>query len=339
MPRLTLKSLFVAFLVLAPRLGAADKTPPNYPAVDKYALKTPKEAEESVASLAKYLVKTAKNDREKTRAIYRWVTDRLEYNVEGLLAKKLGDNSVENVLKTRLCVCQGYANVFEALAKEAGLEVVKVYGRSKGYASEEEDDETERVGHVWNAVKIDDNWHVVDPTWGAGGIDKKKFVKKFNEYYFFPAPDQIIYTHFPREEKWQLLPDALSEKDFDAQPKVSSRMFEMGVTTVALKKALGEKDFPGLVKVFSYPGKPVTLKEVPLKNRLKVGSKYHFVIEATDFPALTASGDGRTIAFTRRGKVFEATIIAPSGKITIDGAVPAGGSKITLHRILEYVGE
>ena len=30
--------------------------------------------------------------------------------------------------------------------------------------------------HAWNAIKIEDEWHLVYATWGAGSIKDKKFV-------------------------------------------------------------------------------------------------------------------------------------------------------------------
>src|ERR1700682_5699516 len=108
-------------------LHAAD----TYKAIDQRAVQAPPGAESSVEMLAQYLCKTAKNDREKARSIYRWITEHVAYDVPGLLAKKRGDNSPEGVLKSHLCVCEGYARLFQALCEKAELESVMVSGRAK----------------------------------------------------------------------------------------------------------------------------------------------------------------------------------------------------------------
>lgn len=59
----------------------------------------------------------------KTRAIFRWITSRIKYDVKGYMSGKPAECSAKAVLKSRCCVCEGYANLFFALAKEAKLEV------------------------------------------------------------------------------------------------------------------------------------------------------------------------------------------------------------------------
>ena len=48
-------------------------------AFDRHALQAPAEEEKTVAGLARYLVKPARNDRDKARLIFRWVTSRIDY--------------------------------------------------------------------------------------------------------------------------------------------------------------------------------------------------------------------------------------------------------------------
>ena len=89
-------------------------------AIDRHALRAPAEAEQSVETLANYLAGPAKSDLDKVRAIYRWITDRIAYDAESYLSGIQGDNTPAGVLKTRKCVCQGYAELFEALADKMG---------------------------------------------------------------------------------------------------------------------------------------------------------------------------------------------------------------------------
>jgi hypothetical protein len=324
-------------LTLAPFPAGADPVANPYAAIDRHALKAPKEAEGSVKALAEYLAKPAKNDKEKARAVYRWVTDRIAYDTAAAAAGERPDPAPENVLKTRKAICGGYALLFKALCEEAGVKAVVVSGKAKGHGYVAGDASTAE-GHGWNAIKLGEDWHLVDATWGAGGITDKKFVKHFHDFFFLPPPEALIFTHFPKKADSQLLTDPISEKEFDRSPKVPSHFFEVGVTPAAVRKALEAENFPGLVKLYDTPASSLVLKEVPLAKALKAGQKYKFRVEATEFPAVVVSSGARSFPLTRKGKVFEGSIVAPRGTIKVQG-VNGEGNKIIVYELLEYEGE
>ena len=216
-------------------------------AFDRHALETPAEEEKTVAGLARYLVKPAKNDRDKARLIFRWVTNRLDYDVVALYGNKRSNYRPADVLARRLCVCEGYANLYAALAREAGLEIDLVYGRTKSRIAVPGG---KPLGHVWVAVKIDGQWQLLDPTWGAGNliVEKRQFVRRYNDFYFLVAPEKLIYTHLPREERWQLLAKAVSGEEFDHLGYINAVLFDYGVKLEDLQKLTGGKDFKGVVR-------------------------------------------------------------------------------------------
>ena len=73
-------------------------------------------------------------------------------------------------------VCSGYSRLFSRFAKEAGLEVIYITGKTTIENS---------AGHAWNMVKVDGKWYHIDVTWGRGKyyaspevyIDWKYFLK------------------------------------------------------------------------------------------------------------------------------------------------------------------
>jgi hypothetical protein len=69
-------------LVSAPVTARAE----DYRAIDEHALKAPKELENSIDSLVAYLIKPARNDKEKLRAIFRWISTNISYDTEGFWA-------------------------------------------------------------------------------------------------------------------------------------------------------------------------------------------------------------------------------------------------------------
>jgi hypothetical protein len=318
--------------------AAAEPTANPFETIDRHALKAPPEAEKSLESLAAYLVRPAQDDKERARAIYRWITDRIAYDADAYFAKKYPDYDPEFVLKERKAVCAGYSTLFKALCEQAGVKVTIVLGRTKESADAEADPPANEQ-HAWNAIRIDDEWHLVDPTWGAGSLNvkDKKFVKRFRDFFFMPPPEALIFTHFPRKANCQLLTEPLSEKEFDRLPKSSARDFEVGLSPAAIRKASEAEGFSGLVKVYEAPGSLV-LKEVPLTRTLKAGANYDFRIEAKGYYALIVSGGGRSMTLTRKGRQYQGTIVAPRGAITVQGVVVTD-TKITVWDLLEYLGE
>lgn len=184
---------------------------------------------ESPAQLARELTRGLKQDRDKAMALYRWLGENITYDVEAFFSGDYGDCSAEHVLKTRKGVCSGYANLFAAMADEVGLESKVVSGYSKGYSF---DRSMTAVNHAWNAVNIDGRWQLLDATWGSGFIDEnKKFVRRYDEFWFLTPPDRFLYSHLPEDEEWQLVGQPLSKEEFAARVDVQPRYFEFGLKT------------------------------------------------------------------------------------------------------------
>ncbi len=202
----------------------------SYNNIDKYAINTPSSAEASVDSLASYLVAPAKNEREKARSIFRWVTENIDYDISGFFTGSFEDTSSKDVLKSRKSVCSGYSDIFSSLARSAGLEVARIAGYGKGYGYLPGENLSGPSNHAWNAVKINGSWYLIDCTWGAGYIDdNKKYVHKFDDYYFMTPPSEFIYGHFPEDSRWQLLEHPLSKSEFEKQAFLKPEFFKYGL--------------------------------------------------------------------------------------------------------------
>jgi len=72
------------------------------------------------------------------------------------------------------------------------------------------------VGHAWNAVEVNGKWILLDSTWGAGVVmNKKKYRKKYNPYYYNTTPQKLIKSHMPYDPIWQLLEKPVDYNTFD----------------------------------------------------------------------------------------------------------------------------
>lgn len=154
-------------------------------------------------------------EQDRAYAIYQWITRNISYDWEAYRAPVNPDQSPAAVLQRKKAVCEGFAALYQLLAREAGLACVQVRGVVKGIQYEVGDEIT-RPNHVWNAVRIDGHWELVDATWGAG--DGKNQLP--NDTYFMISPEDLSFTHFPEEERWQLLERPITLHEFERKPIV-----------------------------------------------------------------------------------------------------------------------
>lgn len=197
----------------------------NFREIDDHAIKAPNSVRTSVESLATYLTSPAKDDVEKARAIFRWMAKNIAYDTSAYFSKNYGDINAKSVLKSGKSICAGYSDLFEALASASGLDVVTIDGYAKGYGYKGGSHFTE-TNHAWNAVKLNGSWYLLDSTWGAGYMDGHSFVRKFQPFYFLTPPEDLIYTHLPTEDRWQLLERNITLEDFEKLPKHDDEFFE-----------------------------------------------------------------------------------------------------------------
>lgn len=202
----------------------------SYEEIDRHALNAPSSAEATVESLAAYLIEPAKNDREKARALFRWVAENIDYNIEGSFGGATGATNSEDVLKSRKSICYGYSDLFLSLAREAGLQAVKIRGYGKGYGYVPGKNFRGPFNHAWNAVKINGSWYLVDCTWGAGYVSGEgQYVRKFDDHYFMTPPSQFIFNHLPDDARWQLLDEPLSKEKYENLVYLESDFFNLGL--------------------------------------------------------------------------------------------------------------
>lgn len=147
---------------------------------------------------------TFKGDSIKT--IFEWVTQNIEYDVEKMTLFHLNTNylwysdedRISNTLKDHKGVCYDYALVFNTFCRKLGYQSYVVDGYTKSY------NKISIVSHAWNVVKINGQWFCFDPTWTAGGIAEKEFIKSFDSTWYKVPPNEFILTHVPFDPIYQM---------------------------------------------------------------------------------------------------------------------------------------
>jgi hypothetical protein len=286
-PRISLLLAAAVATLLAAPLAA--QRPWSHRA-DSIALHTPEAATSTVASLAAHLTGGLATEREKARAIYRWLTENVEYDAVSYFRGRLfvPDQRPEAVLRRRRAVCEGYGLLFVELARRAGLEASYVTGRAQLLS----DGQRFTADHGWNAVKVDGEWKLMDATFGAGDLVGRDFRKRFRDFYFEAPPEKLIFSHLPDDGRWQLLPRAVSRGDFERRAQLTRDFWALGFAPDTVLAAMRVRDFPGLVQSWEVQGHPVTVQQAPMLRTLPAGTQHAFRIQAPGATAVNAVSGG-----------------------------------------------
>jgi len=200
----------------------------------------------NVDQLVELINKDFSKQEEKARAVFKWVTTNISYDVD--LAKVMNSKSmnafsyktekekeikekkfkldlVMNAMASRKAVCHSYAALVEYLCEKSGIETKIIFGNLKSDASEI-GALPNKINHAWNVVKIDNHWRFVDATLAAGFISLKtnSFKFYFNDSYFFTTPERFFLNHYPLDENWLLTKK--NKKDFAQLPLFFGSYFQ-----------------------------------------------------------------------------------------------------------------
>ena len=300
--------------------------PRDFSAIDAHALGAPEHVTRSPAALARYLVEPARDDVERVRALYRWVTANIAYDAESYLTGNVRRvESWSEVLRTRVAVCDGYSGLLQELGRHAGLRIERVEGYARGL----------RAGgaaasgapnHAWNAVHLNGRWHLLDPTWGAGHLKQGDFVATFSEFWFLTPPEAMAFSHLPADRRWQLLDRPLPPRAFHAQPEIPRAIFELGFDPARMRSEMAGRGFTGFPAAFHRPGRDIRVLEAPLQGRLRAGGAYRFAIRAPGAVSVAVINGGRWVDLPSAGNgAFAAEVHPAAGELAVHAAFEGTG--------------
>jgi len=128
---------FILILLLIPFFGSSQLRTNNFYDIDRKATSIPVSKTDT---LAKQLAALGKNDLEKVRAIFRWITEHIDYNMivynrnknitpnfyeepddSNAVLPPLNERVAAKVLYRKVAFCDGYSRLFKTLCDHAGL--------------------------------------------------------------------------------------------------------------------------------------------------------------------------------------------------------------------------
>lgn len=190
--------------------------PKEYVKADSIAALYPNHSLKDIQILSKKLTSSLTTDKEKFRAIYRWVCLNIEFDIDlhdrvnnqriSLKEKDFMEWSRKEsvrvsdlLINQHRAVCTGYALLVRQLCFYAGITCEVVDGsKLKKYKV---------PTHSWNVVLLGGRWYLADPTWSSGYFisNTRIFVHSFEEKYFLADPKIFNRNHYPVKKVWTLM--------------------------------------------------------------------------------------------------------------------------------------
>ena len=186
----------------------------DYTEIDKKSLCVP-DSLKTADQISGYLTKDLKNDVEKIRAFYIWISNNINYDLGNRGTTKRFKSKAEvidDVLKNRKGICQQYAELFHVFCKKSGIKSFVIGGYARNGQKQISD-----VGHSWNAVQIGTNYYFIDVTWASGFTINNVYLNQFRDEFFLIEPQLFVKTHLPFDPVWQFSDNPVTIFDFNNQ--------------------------------------------------------------------------------------------------------------------------
>lgn len=306
----------------------------RYSALDRHALAAPASVERDPDALLAYLLKPARTDEDKARVIYRWLTSRFSYDVASFKGRTYTRQSLEQLMRSRSGVCDGFATAMTELGRKAGLTIRTIEGRAKG-GTNGELFAGNRPNHAWNMVQLDGHWKIIDATWGAGHVsDAKGYQAELNDFYFLADPSSLLLSHYDFEDPLGIYASRkLSLQEFEKYPYEGTRAVAVGFASDDVLRHYRLSNAQPVVDTFDQRWGAFQVSKAPLARQLKAGHLYEFELNSSDFKRLvTFQKPGELVDFQRQGDRFAVKVKPVRGELLVMAATGGAGEYEALLR-------
>ncbi|MGV8830170.1 MAG: transglutaminase domain-containing protein [Breznakibacter sp.] len=225
----------------------------NYSKIDRIVELYPKS--QSQEKLAERICNDFEQPDERVRAIYTWIARNVKYDTKKFYSKKkhnyikyktkeekqikekkLEDKVAKKTISSHKAVCYGYSVLFQRMCVLCDIQCKIITGASK--TKPNQIGKKPRYDHAWNAVLINNEWKMIDVTWGAGYVNEKekKFYPSYTDTYFFTEPKLFALKHFPQDSTWAL--SGFSKTEFTNQPLYYSAFMSSEIDNILPEKGI-----------------------------------------------------------------------------------------------------
>lgn len=315
---MALIAVFLTFTGIGVQANVSSRTQYLHEHVNRILAKPAKNPETKLDAL----LSVASSDHERAWLIYRWVTSHFKHDAR--LASKIGDprnHSLDQLYQLAGGSCAVYADVVQRLMERAGLEVKTIYGMAKGGpASGRRHGKV--VNHVWNVVKVNGDWRVIDATWGAGYVDTNGFQRDQSDLFFLIPPEQAVLSHFDEaDELGHQRRFGVNYKLFKKLPDEALYVASIGFDANEILKAQRKPGNWPLVGTFDHSPGAFKVLNAPVFGRLGRLSQ-RFKIESSVYEELMVLQGKTWTPLNRQGFVHSLIMKPEKGELIVMGRRP-----------------
>lgn len=173
--------------------------------------------------LAQQLVANAPTRQDIPKILHDWICNHIYYDQDALNSDAYSTLAAADVLRERRGVCEGIANLAQALFLEAGIPCVKVWGVAieEGQQWADSGLDLDRVNHTWNEYYMNGQWFPMDCTMDMGNVyaDTQYQARPGRDDYLAPVAEWFSRTHIKLrgEEAWpEDIPDPWAVDEIQA---------------------------------------------------------------------------------------------------------------------------
>lgn len=123
------------------------------------------------------------NTYEKIKYVHDMLVNSIEYD-----SNKQNIHNIYGALVDKKVVCEGYAKAFKYLMDELDIECILVSGVATNSSGKEE-------SHMWNYVRLNNEWYGVDVTWDDPIIDGGTYKNNLRHNYFLKGRKTFNISH------------------------------------------------------------------------------------------------------------------------------------------------
>ena len=224
--------LFIGFNLQSQEYTIVDakvKTYPKFSSAQKLANKIKNDFDNDSAKIRAVFIWLSENIRYDLKEFYNPTTKRISFQYKDEAEKQLKlqqikDQIVNETFTKKKSVCEGYAQSFKKICDLLGIEATVIKGYARSFTNDIGKSPT-NSNHAWNAVKLNGKWRLIDATWAAGYAINNRWIKHYNNYYFYPNPLNLLRSHLPDETTWQMVEKPISSKTYANQPLIEQGFF------------------------------------------------------------------------------------------------------------------
>ena len=188
------------------------------PSLLNHAQKAPSKRQSTLEKVTDYLYSYKSNYihlLDYYALFFYYLCTNIQYDIK---EQNKNENDLNIIFKSGLANSLQFCKLYEYMCKRNFLRIKRIEGfcKSKELPHYKKGSDVTKINHYWNAIYVNKEWYFCDLTFGSGGIKPRNEFKKkyFSPYYFLTPPDNLIETHRPIDDLWQMTTKIIPANQF-----------------------------------------------------------------------------------------------------------------------------